>query len=241
MTATGIVIGTPLGDNRVAAGYMASVLKTQNLLLERGLHFSLTFNDNVGLIHFARNQIAAQFMAWERRSHLLFADSDMEWEAADVLRMVERDVEIVAAMAPYRSAERGFVGMPLFDAAGRYEQRNGLVLAETAGTGFMLIKRSVFERMARPEDRILDQDMLWRRTARQAEWHYDFFQSRLHNGVLESEDFSFCRRWRELGGKVWLDPTIKVKHHGMHVFIGDPMTAFEHDANRAKGGGANGV
>jgi len=34
------------------------------------------------------------------------------------------------------------------------------------------------------------------------------------------EDWNFCRRWRELGGAVWLDPTIELQHHGATVFAG---------------------
>jgi hypothetical protein len=34
------------------------------------------------------------------------------------------------------------------------------------------------------------------------------------------EDFSFCKRWREIGGQVWLDPEIKMGHIGNKIFEG---------------------
>ena len=35
------------------------------------------------------------------------------------------------------------------------------------------------------------------------------------------EDFLFCDRARELGYEVWIDPTIKLGHMGIHEYEGD--------------------
>jgi hypothetical protein len=37
-----------------------------------------------------------------------------------------------------------------------------------------------------------------------------------------SEDYAFCRRWRSLGGRVWLDTRGKLTHIGTHEFEGAP-------------------
>ena len=47
------------------------------------------------------------------------------------------------------------------------------------------------------------------------------------NGDLLSEDWGFCRRWRQIGGKVWADPSIKLVHYGEHAYRGDPMGMFQ--------------
>ena len=41
------------------------------------------------------------------------------------------------------------------------------------------------------------------------------------------EGGGFCRRWRQLGGKVWADPGIQLAHYGAYAYTGDPMSMFE--------------
>jgi hypothetical protein len=38
---------------------------------------------------------------------------------------------------------------------------------------------------------------------------------------LLSEDHSFCHRWRELGGKVWINTASVTDHFGVHLYEGD--------------------
>ena len=48
---------------------------------------------------------------------------------------------------------------------------------------------------------------------------------RLHGrprfGRYLSEDYAFCRRWRDMGGKIWVDLDCKLMHLGQHLFGGD--------------------
>ena len=34
------------------------------------------------------------------------------------------------------------------------------------------------------------------------------------------EDYSFCIRWRDIGGQVWVDPEIEMGHIGLKCFQG---------------------
>ena len=34
------------------------------------------------------------------------------------------------------------------------------------------------------------------------------------------EDFAFCKRWTDIGGKVWVDPALELTHIGPHSFAG---------------------
>ena len=89
--------------------------------------------------------------------------------------------------------------------------KDGLVKLRDAATGFMLIKRSVFERMitAYPDlyfenDLNLDENF--------AKWTYLFFDV-MHEKETKrylSEDYAFCRRWQAIGGEVWLDPFVNL-------------------------------
>ncbi|TKW73689.1 MAG: hypothetical protein DI543_26165 [Bradyrhizobium icense] len=40
------------------------------------------------------------------------------------------------------------------------------------------------------------------------------------NGALLSEDFSFCHRWNQCGGQVWVNTNHTIEHIGLHRFRG---------------------
>ena len=90
-------------------------------------------------------------------------------------------------------------------------QNSGLLEIEAAGTGFMLTKRAVFERMieAYPESRI--EHGVGSITGADASGDGVALQLLpARGGEMECfmpEDYAFCRRWRRLGGKMWADPT----------------------------------
>ena len=46
-------------------------------------------------------------------------------------------------------------------------------------------------------------------------------------GIYLSEDFSFCRRWTDLGGEIWADLESRLDHVGPATFHGDLATQFE--------------
>ena len=90
-----------------------------------------------------------------------------------------------------------------------------LVEIRDATTGFMLIRRAVFERIitANPDLAYVT----YAKTPREeAPFYFSFFDTSLdpRERTYLSEDFTFCRRWQALGGKVWLDPLINLGHLG---------------------------
>ncbi len=99
------------------------------------------------------------------------------------------------------------------------------------GTGVMLIKRDVFERM---KDRYPD---LW---CEAAAGFYDKFGlaggllqcfQPLPNehGVYAGEDTAFCRRWVEgCGGEIWAVATETIAHVGPQKFVGNYLARLQH-------------
>jgi hypothetical protein len=49
------------------------------------------------------------------------------------------------------------------------------------------------------------------------------FQLMIRNGSLFGEDYSFCQRWRDIGGKVqlWAGPDCELTHIGAHAYASD--------------------
>ena len=45
-----------------------------------------------------------------------------------------------------------------------------------------------------------------------------FFDTDVREGRYYSEDWTFCENWRDLGGKVWVDKRILLKHTGTYTY-----------------------
>lgn len=215
--------------------------------------YSITTSANESLVSRARCHMVAYFMANPNATHLMFIDADINFDAIDILHMLQHDKDIIVGAYPkkdldWKGIKRQFdkgIEQPddLKDAGANYalnfdwnvkddntkslKIENGLVKLKDAATGFMLIKRSVFERMIEeyPElyfnnDLNLDKEF--------EKWTYLFFDC-MHEPETKrylSEDYAFCRRWQKIGGEVWLDPLVKLDHVGHYTFNGNIQNIF---------------
>jgi hypothetical protein len=85
------------------------------------------------------------------------------------------------------------------------------------GTGFMLIKRHVFEKLnAHPAVRSFVNDIGL--PAELNPYMKTYFDTAVRENRYYSEDWTFCENWRDLGGKVWVDKRVLLKHTGTYVF-----------------------
>ena len=93
-------------------------------------------------------------------------------------------------------------------------------------TGFMMIKRKTIERMmeAFPSTKYID-DVSFLDPA-ENEFAYALFDCGVEDGHYLSEDWLFCNRWRNLGGKVFVNVGINLTHSGIEDFKGGFMTSF---------------
>lgn len=57
----------------------------------------------------------------------------------------------------------------------------------------------------------------------------EFFATSIdeRTNVLLSEDYHFCEKWRELGGRIFAIPSIKLEHVGSYVYGGDPLPSLK--------------
>jgi hypothetical protein len=63
----------------------------------------------------------------------------------------------------------------------------------------------------------------------QAHLHWLFFDCMVDPDSRRylSEDFAFCRRWRDMGGKVYVDLNSKLQHAGQHLYRGDLIESLK--------------
>jgi hypothetical protein len=242
--AVRLFIGTPCFGGMVTTRYLQSIcaLLCHNI---PNLNVSIKTVAYESLVTRGRNTIVAAFLDLPAETHLMFIDADIGFSVQQLQRMLNFDQDVVAGMYPLKAIDydnaafqRAAAGEPLQTAQLRYvgtplsgedrETRDGFVTAEYAGAGFLLIKRRVLEQMA----------------AKYPETHYKTAHNSAVNnpssnlfalfdcvidpatGHYLSEDYAFCKRWRDLGGAIWLDSRSKLTHVGPHDFVGDARIRF---------------
>ncbi len=240
-----IVIGTPCFGGLVTNLYMLSVCKLLRVGAERGLTFDIALLANDALISRARSTVAAHFLDNAAATHLMFIDADISFEPEQFFRLLDADKDFVAGLYPVKTIDweavpRRVVHGEKLDAAGltyvgtlctgAQARRDGdFVAAKYAGTGFQLIKRRVFETLieAHPELHFKKMHTLNTQVP-QSDRLYALFDCLIDpdTGEYLSEDYAFCRRWRALGGEIWLDAKSKLTHSGMQAFRGDTALRY---------------
>jgi hypothetical protein len=180
-----LFIATPTHSGEVCAAYAVSLVSTTALLSAR-----VQILPHSNFIHNARNILAKEFMASDC-TDLLFADADMGWDVEGLLRMLPSDFGVVGAICP-RKTEPITWNVNLYrDAGGKPIEHEGLYECGYVGTALMRIKRGVFERLP-----------------------YPWFNVEYEGERLIGEDAWFCRKWREMGNRIWAAPYIHVTHTG---------------------------
>jgi len=152
-------------------------------------------------------------------THLLFIDADMGFPAQMVLDMLTFGEPMVGAIYRKKCAEIEWV------ASGGLESpdfRNGFIEVRGLGMGCFLIRRDAIAPMIEKfPDKIYPYiavpDFRWEGPQRTLAF---FDQMRVPEGKV-SEDISFCRRYREAGGKVWATTAYTTVHEGPFPFVGN--------------------
>ena len=232
-----LVIGTPCFGGMVTVPYMLSMLALKDLLNRENMPFRLLTPCHESLITRARNSIANEFLRDEAASHLLFIDADIEFDPRMALRLLGADKDVVCGVYPVKglSLER-VMGQPagtptaVAEAAsldyavkvkpGCKVDGQGFLEVEYAATGFMLIRRDVFTRLA---DAYPGLGYRFACTNEAAAENYAFFDTMIDAQTRDylPEDYAFCKRWRDIGGKVHVSVLGRFAHHGAKGYAGD--------------------
>lgn len=237
-----VTIGTPCFGGNVSWLYTISALKLQKAFGQRGWGLNFLLQAGDALVTRARQTIVCHFLDNPDATHLLFIDADIGFEPEQVIRLVEFDADVTAAAypvkqihwelipgavaagrAPLESATLSYV-LERDTSASEVAMREGFVKSRYAGTGFLMIRRGALESMIGryPELRYThehrDADPL-----ADSQWRSALFNCMIDpaSGHYLSEDFSFCRRWTDMGGEIWVDVTSRLNHVGMMVYRGN--------------------
>ena len=235
-----MMIATPMYGGMCTGNYVQGLLFTMNKMREMGINVAWCQITNESLITRARNELARVFLE-TGYDYLMFIDADIGFDGEAVGHLVEADRDIVCGIYPkkevnwesvVRAASTGVTNLDdyagtfvlnVVDDAPAIADETGCIEVRHGGTGFMLIKRGVFEFLApyvptyrtnsffNPETGEYDKPLT-----------YEFFATSIdESGALLSEDYHFCELWRKHGGSIYANPFIKLDHVGTYVFHGD--------------------
>lgn len=195
---THIFVATASHDGKVCAEYLHSMFATDRDLRERGIPWTVSFVSGDPYIDHARNVLLEQF--WRSTAtHCLFIDSDVGWKAEDVQRLLRMDVPVCAGVYRYKVAEVQFPMIPKM-ADGKIVKHGQYIEADGVPAGFLMIRRDALERMREAYPQL------------HCGKFFAAFTPAVFNGEWQPEDYLFCLRWRDVGGKILVDPHCDLSH-----------------------------
>jgi|TARA_Y100000992_G_scaffold1991_1_gene1319 hypothetical protein len=93
-------------------------------------------------------------------------------------------------------------------------------------TGFMLLKRSVIEKMQEAYPSTKYTDDVHFLTEEENKYCYALFDCGVEDKHYFSEDWMFCHRWSKMGGKLWIDISINLTHTGIEDYRGSLLSSL---------------
>ena len=243
-----LVVATPCFGGQVSSIYASSIFALQRALRSMSnVDLKVCLRDGDALITRARANLVTLFLDDPTATHLLFVDADIGFAPEQVFRLIESGADVVAGCYPIKrvnwdKAKRAVAAnRPNLPAASldyvleiddpdRVVVVNGFSRVRYAGTGFLMIRRQVLERMcAHPNYAPLkflrehSLDALAGSPNR-----FALFECMIDpaTGTYLSEDFAFCKRWTDIGGEIWADLDSRLDHVGPSVFRGDIASQF---------------
>jgi len=237
-----VFIATPMYGGMCTGVYTQSIMQLQSAFINSGISASISFMFNESLITRARNALTAQFLK-SNATHLLFIDADIRFQAQDIIWMFQADKDVICGIYPKKeinwyTVERAVKDNVPVDQLKSHTgawvvnlvnyapeitvPANQPVEVFAGGTGMMLIKREVFEKLSDSVPSYKNDVVAVTELEKAGEVIKEFFATSIEPETqrLLSEDYHFCRLWRLAGGQIFAAPWMNLGHVGTYLFEG---------------------
>jgi len=248
-----IFIATPCYGGQLTEAYFRSTIRLLTFCNQHQIPVAFGTIANESLVTRARNVLVAYFLQ-SNFTRLMFVDADIEFQVEDVIKLIAHNKDVVVGAYPkkgvnwqrIRESVRGThdalddrqiasFGSDYainFKFLNREQKQiaieNGLIRLHDGATGFMMIKREVVDKMIEAYPELKYNNDL--NTPKELDPHfYAFFDTMIDpkDKRYLSEDYTFSRRWQDIGGEIWLDPSISLNHYGSFNFQGNPAQIIQ--------------
>jgi hypothetical protein len=237
-----LFVATPMYGGLCVGGYTVGLLNSVQEFMRHGMQLYYAHMMNESLITRARNTLAYDFLDTDA-THLMFIDADITFDPADIVRMVNADKDIICGLYPKKeinwktiadAVKQGvdykdlpnYTGSFVVNLVGGVAQATGDINEpmeiDNGGTGFMLIKREVFDKL-KPTVPTYTNDMILIVDKNPVKKIiHEFFATSIDevSNRLLSEDYHFCKIARQAGFKVYAAPWANLTHSGTYNFSG---------------------
>jgi len=215
----------PTEQRRIALGLLAynGTLHTRTMMClmqavaqcaAQGWAFTIIQRDADSMVARGRSFLASQFLENPESANctdLVFIDTDLAWDGPEFLRLCSHPVDVIGGAYPYKDESGDF---PLRWPPDGLMEENGLWSVQAVTPGFFRVTRRALEKIAREMPWLEFKD----RGNKDNQRSWMFFDNLQRTTGVYDEGYIFCERWRQVGGKVWLDPDLNLTHIGMKAF-----------------------
>lgn len=231
-----LFLSTPCYGGVCLQAYAESIIKLQRMCAMNGIQLLLDTTENESLVHRARNISVARFMMRTQAEYFMFVDADIRFEPEAVVRLITSGHDVSCAVYPKkvimwdqaehavktndtRSLDKLAASLVMNFKNNNTQIVDGFAEVLDGPTGFLMIRRSVFERMFKqyPELNCKNDHQ-----NRDFDDYCAVFDCMIdpENRRYLSEDYAFCRRWQQMGGQIYADVTTTLGHVGNLRFPG---------------------
>ncbi len=207
-----VMVATPAYGGMLHVDYLNSLLTYQSA----DIQFTLTTIGNESLITRARNTLLSMFHVRPECTHLLFLDADVSLDAETLKDMLAQQRDVIGA--PVALKGRNSAGQRIFNIGKTVGESGSQILVEHIGTAAFMLSRKAVNALV--QDAVDDGRVYTfsketlRGTVDGHTLMYDVFQVGVIDGNYLSEDYWVCRRLRELGFDIHVQPDAITQHHG---------------------------
>ena len=186
--------------------FQESLKYTIEALDDLGWEHSIAIEENCPYISAARSKLIRKAID-VKPDAIVFLDYDVSWTPSSMVKLLQAEGDVVAGTYRYKTSteekymgalEQGPNGYPL-------AREDGALEAHCVPAGFLKVTPHAINAFARAYPQLLFGPPM--------SPDLDMFNHGVIDGVWYGEDYAFCKRWKEAGGKIWLLPNLNIDHN----------------------------
>ena len=236
-----LFVATPVHSD-CSIHYTQALLELQQLCFKHKIKITFQLLKS-SLVTQGRNLCVSGFLD-TNYSHMLFIDSDIYFKPKSILEMIKKDKDIISIPYPLKTImwdkameriknnriknisdlKKAFNTYPMkVENPENITLDNGVIEVTHSPTGCMMIKRQVFDKLIEkyPDKGIIQKQVINGEYVNRPNL-WNFFDC-LHDPETKTylgEDFSFCKLWKDIGGKCYAYVPDSIIHVGEHQYEG---------------------
>jgi len=222
-----VMLASPCHNGLVDAYHASSLSETCKIGIMNNINVVAIYLAFDSLVQRARNDIFK--MAVEANvDDLVFIDTDQDWDPNDFFKLLSHDLPVVGVPVRKKSDNEQYNVKILSTVDQLSIDENMLLEVASVGTGMLRIRKDALQ-------------AIWE-SAESEEYTEDhkpgtsrmIFDVKIIDKKLYSEDTIFCKRWTDLGHKVFVDTSINVCHAGYNRWQGNFLSYLERIQNSSQ-------